>query len=131
MIYAARTGVKLNEVKESLGNDKEKFIEWLGNNCTVKVSHAYNFIRLSKQMPNLLDSSVHSCVLGLKQAIELLSAPEELKDEVTTRIEAGEDVTIKEIQRLKKEAAELALEKQTIESALTEKQAAIYRLDDV
>ena len=43
-----------------------------------------------------------SPLLGLSQAIELLSAPEEIREEVTAKIEAGEDVTIKEIQRLKK-----------------------------
>ena len=106
VIYAARTGVKLNEVKEGFNNDSVKFIEWLKNNCTVQKTHAYNFIRLAKEMPHLLEPSFHSSGMGLKQAIELLSAPEEVKAEVTAKIEAGEDVTVKEIQRLKKEAAE-------------------------
>jgi hypothetical protein len=147
VIYAARTGAKLNEVKESLGNDKAKFVEWLEANCNVKVAHAYNFIRLSKQMPQLLDSSVQTSVLGLNQAIELLSAPEEVKTEVTAKIEAGEDVTIKEIQRLKKEAADLQASKEalqvdliTTQQQLTEKeklfdwlkidQKAIYEQND-
>lgn len=72
-------------------------------------------------MPQLLDSSVHTSVLGLKQAIELLSASEKVKTEVTAKIEAGEDVTIKEIQRLKKEAAELAQDKESLQNDLIAK----------
>jgi chromosome segregation ATPase len=63
---------------------------------------------------------------SISQVIELLNAPEEIREEVTAKIEAGEDVTIKEIQRLKKEAAEAVAAKDTIQFALTEKQA---RLD--
>lgn len=118
VIYAARTGAKLNEVKEGLGNDKAKFVEWLDKNCTVKKTHAYNFIRLAKEMPQLLDSTVQTFGLGLNQAIELLSAPEEVREEVTAKIEAGDDVTIKEIQRLKKEAAELQASKEAIQNDL-------------
>lgn len=119
VIYAARTGVKLNEVKEGLGSDKAKFVAWLEANCTVKKTAAYNYIRLSKDMPFLLDSLVPLTGLpNLTQAIELLSAPDEVKTEVTAKIEAGEDVTIKEIQRLKKEAADLLAEKDAIQNDL-------------
>jgi chromosome segregation ATPase len=118
VIYAAREGVVLNKAKEDLGNDKAKFVEWLEKNCTVKVRNAYNYIRLSKDMPQLLESSVQTSALSLSQAIELLSAPEDVKTEVTAKIEAGEDVTVKEIQRLKKEAAELLIEKQAIQNDL-------------
>ena len=128
VIYAARTGVKLNEVKEGLGSDKAKFVAWLEANCTVKKTAAYNYIRLSKDMPFLLDSLVPLTGLpNLTQAIELLSAPDEVKTEVTAKIEAGEDVTIKEIQRLKKEAADLLSEKNAIQNDLIDK---TQRLDD-
>ena len=65
---------------------------------------AQQFGQLSKDMPQLLDYSVQSTVLpNLTQAIELLSAHEEIREVITAKIEAGEDVTIKEIQRLKAE----------------------------
>lgn len=118
--------MKLNEVKESFNNDSVKFIEWLKNNCTVQKTHAYNFIRLAKEMPHLLDASFHPSGMGLKQAIELLSAPEEVKTEVTAKIEKGEDVTIKEIQRLKKEAAEA---KEKLEKANKDSMQFALRLD--
>ncbi len=40
---------------------------------------------------------------SITQMIELMTAPDEIREEVTAKIEAGEDVTVKEIQRLKKE----------------------------
>jgi DNA repair exonuclease SbcCD ATPase subunit len=43
---------------------------------------------------------------NVNQAIELLSAPEELKTEVMARIESGDDVSIKEIRELKKQLNE-------------------------
>ena len=86
VIYAAREGVKLNEVKESLGNDKTKFVAWLESNCAVKKTAAYNYIRLAKDMPFLLDSVVPLTGLpNLTQAIELLSATDEIREEVTAK----------------------------------------------
>lgn len=69
-------------------------------------------MKLAVDMPELLNSNRQtSSDLNLNQALELLSAPEEVKTEVTAKIEAGEDVTIKEIQALKKQAAELTKSK--------------------
>ena len=77
-------------------------------------------MKLSTDMPQLLNS--HASVnIGLKQAIALLNAPEEIRETVTAKIEAGEDVTIKEIQRLKKEAAELAQDKESLQNDLIAK----------
>jgi chromosome segregation ATPase len=47
-----------------------------------------------------------------------LNAPEEIKDAVIERVENGEDVSKREIQRLKKEADDLAKAKQTAEKEL-------------
>lgn len=43
--------------------------------------------------------------LNYTQVQELLSAPDDVKESVIERIENGEDVSKREIQRLKKEAA--------------------------
>jgi hypothetical protein len=74
-------------------------------------------MRLATNNPELLDDSkrqLNVLLPSVTQMIELITAPEEVRTEVTAKIENGEDVTIKEIQRLKKEAADLAHEKQSI-----------------
>jgi hypothetical protein len=112
VIYAARTGEKLLLAKAKCKHGE--FGNWLKENCTVSQRYANQFMRLATDMPDLISNSQTSSNLGLNQALELLSAPEEIREEVTAKIEAGEDVTIKEIQRLKKEAVDLAHEKQSI-----------------
>ncbi len=59
-------------------------------------------MRLAKECPQFLNSNLASTPIlpSVTQMIELLSAPEEVKTEVMAKIEAGEDVTVKEIQRL-------------------------------
>lgn len=115
VIYAARTGEKLLLAKAQCKHGE--FGNWLKENCTVSPSYANSFMKLSTDMPQLLNS--HSSVnIGLKQAIALLNAPEEIREEVTAKIESGEDVTIKEIQRLKKEAADLLAEKESTQKDL-------------
>lgn len=74
-------------------------------------------MQLSSKMPELLNGQT-SDHLKLSQAISLLNAPENVKVEVLEKIESGEDVTIKEIQRLKKEAADLLAEKQAVQNDL-------------
>ena len=53
-------------------------------------------MKLAKEMPSLLDDSKRQLndVLGLTQAIALLSATEEVKSEVIEKLESGETVTI-------------------------------------
>lgn len=106
VIYAAKSGQKLLLAKAQCNHGQ--FKSWLDENCKLSYSTAKNYMRLATNHPELLnDSKGHTSVLlGLRQAIELLNAPEEVKTEVTAKIEAGEDVTVKEIQRLKKEAAD-------------------------
>lgn len=117
VVYAARTGEKLLLAKAQCKHGE--FGSWLNANCTVSARYATGFMRLAKEMPELLNSNRQtSSDLNLNQALELLSAPEEVKTEVTAKIEAGEDVTIKEIQALKKQAAELTKSKQDAEQAL-------------
>lgn len=124
VIYAARTGEKLLLAKAQCKHGE--FGNWLKENCTVSPSYANSFMKLATDMPQLLNS--HSSVnIGLKQAIALLNAPEEVKTEVTAKIEAGEDVTIKEIQRLKKEAAEA---KEMLEKANQNAMQTALKLDD-
>ena len=109
VIYAARCGEKLLLAKAQCKHGE--FKEWIEKNCSVSYSYACSFMKLAKDMPELLNANVQTSVhLKLNQAISLLNAPEEVKTEVTARIEAGEDVSIKEIQRLKQEQALMKIE---------------------
>ena len=103
LVIAAKLGEKIAIARDVCGKN---FNFWLNENCSVKRSQAYNYMRIAKEMPDLLDDSVHSSgqKLELTQAIVLLNAPEEVKESVVERIEEGENVTVAEINRLKKEA---------------------------
>lgn len=106
VIYAARCGEKLREVSE--GMRQEQFIEWLKSNCHVRKSQAYKYMKLAKEMPELLDKNIHSggYLLGINQAIALITADDETKAIVQERLDAGESVTVREIEELKRKAAE-------------------------
>lgn len=113
----AKLGYKLAIAKQDEGiKTNADFIDWLSTNCpNVDRSRANRYIQISKQFPDLLESTGATSRLKISQITELLSAPEEIREVVTAKIEAGEDVTIKEIQRLKKEAADLLAEKRAIQ----------------
>jgi hypothetical protein len=107
IVSAAKCGAELNEAKELVKYGE--LDNWLANNCSrLKRANAFNYMKLAKEMPILLDDSkVHtSGLLGLSQAIALLSATEEVKTDVIEKIESGEKVTIAEINRMKKEVAD-------------------------
>ena len=107
IVSAAKCGAELNEAKEL--KPIEGWESWLATNCSkVKVRNAQRYMKLAKEMPQLLDNSKTSTssFLGLSQAIEILSATEEVKTGVIEKIESGETVTIAEIKRMKKEVAD-------------------------
>lgn len=107
LVTAALIGDQLKKVK---GQTDVPFVEWLEGNCTVKKSQAYNYMRLAEEYPELLQPEFHlngKKLPELTQAINLLSAPDEVKAEVMERIEDGEQVTNAEIVELKKQAKEL------------------------
>ena len=118
VIYAAKSGQKLLLAKAQCNHGQ--FKSWLDENCKIPYSTAQKYMRLATANPELVNSNSPSTAIlpSITQMIELLSAPEEVKTEVTAKIEAGEDVTVKEIQRLKKEAAELLVEKEAIQRDL-------------
>ena len=126
VIFAAKSGEQYLLGKAQCKHGE--FEDWVSKNVTKPYSTAQKYMRIAKNHPELLGSNSPTSAImpSISQVIELLNAPEEIREEVTAKIEAGEDVTIKEIQRLKKEAAEAVAAKDTIQFALTEKQA---RLD--
>lgn len=126
LVYAAKSGQKLLLAKAQCNHGQ--FKSWLDENCKIPYSTAQKYMRLATARQDLVNSNSPSTAIlpSITQMIELLSATEEVQAEVTAKIEAGEDVTIKEIQRLKKEVSDAQAAKDTIQFALDEKQA---RLD--
>jgi hypothetical protein len=115
VIYAAKSGQKLLLAKAQCVHGQ--FKTWMDENCKLSYTTAKKYMQLVTSRPDLLNSNrpLTGVLPSISQMIELLSADEEVNEVVTAKIEAGEDVTIKEIQRLKKEAADLAKSKQTAE----------------
>jgi hypothetical protein len=104
VIYAARCGEKLLLAKAQCRHGE--FESWLDEKCKkVKIRQAQKYMKLAKDMPSLVDSlKTHSSafLLGINQAIALLTAPEEVKEAAQERLDAGKPMTVKEIQALKR-----------------------------
>lgn len=103
VVYAARCGEKLIQAKASLGHGE--WLPWLEASCRVKERQARKYMKLAREMPELLDPNRHSSadLLGINHAIALLTADEEVKTEIQSRLDAGESVTVREIEQLKRE----------------------------
>ena len=95
------------ELKADIAKNGLKLPIWLHEGKIV----ARRYMKIAKEMPELLDSNhVTLRVLpSISQAIHLLSATEEVKTDVIEKIESGEKVTIAEINRMKKEMAEIVI----------------------
>ncbi len=127
LIYAAKCGQKLLLAKAQCNHGD--FKTWLNENCKLSYTTAKKYMQLVAARPDLLDSNrpLTGVLPSITQMIELLSADESVNEEVTAKIEAGEDVTIKEIQRLKKEAAETQAKLDGVQNDLITK---TQRLDE-
>ena len=123
LVCAAKCGERLLRVKNNL--QAGEFVAWVEGNTTVKKTKAYGYVKIATEMPELLGDSFRTCGMGVRHALELLSAPEEIREEVTAKIEAGEDVTVKEIQRLKKEASDAQLKAESLQNDLIGKTQAL------
>jgi predicted nucleic acid-binding Zn-ribbon protein len=133
VVYAARCGEKLLKVKAALGHGE--WLGWLEANCGVTRRQASRYMRLAREMPELLaaNGTSTSHLPGIEHAIALLSATDEVKADVQVRVDAGEAVTVREIEGLKREAqaareaweqmagdlAHLQRQNQTLQQSLT------------
>ncbi len=80
VVYAARCGVKLLEAKQALPHGE--FQNWRDANCKVGERHARRYMKLAKEMPELLDDSKRTRVSvfpSIRQAMAILNAPDEIK----------------------------------------------------
>ncbi len=98
---AAKAGDKLNQAKALVAHGE--WLDWLGKNCRVKRIQASKYMRLAKEMPELISNVQSSEHLGVDAAMELLSAPEEIQQQVKEKLDAGESVTQNEIRELKRQ----------------------------
>jgi uncharacterized protein YdcH (DUF465 family) len=107
LVHTAKLGAKIKQASEK---SEHGFNHWLADNCpAISRTNAYNYMAIAREMPYLLDDSIVqtsgqlSRRLSPSQVNALISAPDELKMEVSERVESGEKVSVNEINRLKKE----------------------------
>lgn len=98
---AAKAGDKLNQAKAQVAHGE--WADWLSKNCRVKERQARKYMKLANELPDLISNRQSSAVLGLDAAMELLSSPEEVKEQVKEKLDAGESVTQNEIRELKRQ----------------------------
>jgi len=103
VVYAARCGEKLIQAKASLGHGQ--WLPWLQGNCRVKDRQAAKYMRLAREMPELLEpnSQLTANLPGLEHAVALLGVEDEVKSTIQTRLDAGESLTVREIEQLKRQ----------------------------
>jgi chromosome segregation ATPase len=106
VVYAARCGAKLSEVKSGLKHGE--WLPWLQENCQVGERQARRYITLSQNYPELLETNrtLGSDLPGIQQALALITADDETKAIVQEKLDAGQSVSVKEIELLKREAEE-------------------------
>ena len=126
VVYAARCGDRLLKAKAQVIHGQ--WLDWLAAHCKVERNQAAKYMRLAREMPELVDPNgcpgIH--LPGIKHAIALLSADDEVKAEVHSRLAAGETVTVQEIERLKREHSAREAE---LQGTLSGKQAIIELLE--
>ena len=79
-----------DEVKQEVQAKQQlphgEFGDWLKGNCRVKQRQANDYMKLAVDMPELLNSNVNNCLhLSIHAAYALLSAPDEVKQEVQAK----------------------------------------------
>lgn len=139
LVHTAKLGAKIKQASEK---SEQGFNRWLADNCpAISRTNAYNYMAIAREMPYLLDDSIVqtsgqlSRRLSPSQVSALISAPDELKMEVSERVESGEKVSVNEINRLKKEkqqADEDYLKVSSENMALTKEKSSLEdALDDL
>ncbi|MDP1664994.1 MAG: DUF3102 domain-containing protein [Methylobacter sp.] len=96
---AALIGQSLNRIKASL--PLGDFMPWLAENCQVKQAQCNRYMRLATNCPEYLISSNCPTGLALNTALELITAPDDVRELVLEAVEAGEVVPQKIIRELR------------------------------
>jgi hypothetical protein len=104
VVYAAHCGQKLIEAKAACQHGE--WLQWLKGNCAVRARQATKYMQLAKEMPELIDSNRHcnADLPSVNAAIALLSAPEDVKQEIKEAVAEGKTFTEAEIKAAIEEA---------------------------
>jgi vacuolar-type H+-ATPase subunit I/STV1 len=117
-------GLDLIEAKRIAGHGG--FEKWLKAEFEMSQDSAQRFMNVAKSFGGEIP---HSAVFALNAnvlyALSAPSTPENVRTEIIERVENGESINLAEIQRLKKEAADLLVEKQAIQDNLIDAKQAI------
>ena len=93
IVYAARCGQKLIEAKAKC--EHGEWLPWLKANCEVGHPQATKYMRLAKEMPELIDSNIArgQYLPSLRAGIALLAAPEEVQADIKDQMAEGQSFT--------------------------------------
>jgi len=105
LVLAAKAGQALIKAKEATPHGEfEAKIERDGR---IGIRKAQQCMQIAKNYPELLSGKAQTfALLDFSKAVMLLSADDETKAIVQEKLDAGETVSVKEIERLKREAEE-------------------------
>lgn len=115
--YAAKCGEKLIQAKAACAHGE--WLPWLEKNCRVSYRQASKYMKLSSEMPQLIDSNWNrsSNFDSINTAIAYLSASEDVKAEVDA---SPEPVTEKLIKQLKADKEQALQQKAEVETRAEE-----------
>ncbi|HMT93908.1 DUF3102 domain-containing protein [uncultured Thiothrix sp.] len=91
--YATKCGEKLIQAKAACAHGE--WLTWIEENCRVTARQSQKYIKLAKEMPQLIDSNTNysSHFDSINTAIAYLSASEEVKAEVDASTEPVTDTS--------------------------------------
>ena len=108
--YAAKCGEKLIQAKNACAHGEWSL--WLKDNCRLSQNQSAKYMKLFREMPNLLNSPSTVNFTGIEAAIAYLSASDDVKAEVDA---STEPVTERLINDLKKQHSEALQQKAEVE----------------
>jgi hypothetical protein len=104
VVLAARAGAEFMKAKALCRHGE--FEARIERDARVSLRSSQLYMQLARGYPELLEPKAQPVapLPGIRHAIAMLSADDEVKTEVQARLEAGETVSVREIEALKREA---------------------------
>jgi len=129
VIEAAKCGHELNKLKAVCPHGE--WVQWLGEKFGGSKETAKRYMRLDRELPELkgLKRSPGTHLPGIKPALAMLNAPDEIKEEFKEKIEQGETFTEAQVKAAVK-AAKDAAQKEADERAKNWRKQAIKERDE-
>ena len=126
VVLAVRSGAEFSKAKALCRHGE--FERRIAQEARVSLRTAQLYMQLARGYPELLEPKAQPVALlpGLRHALALLSADDEVKAEVQSRLASGETVSVQEIERLKRQHSAREAE---LQGTLDGKQAIIDLLE--